>query len=202
VLAIALLVPLASQVAGGFGAWPAFLTNSLKHAATPLTNHVGLRTLVAYDHDTRARLSAPLGLESDPFQVWKEARRRTFAERWPIFAVLVAGFAALLVWAVRHQEPWVAAVLGVGLIPVTTELTAYYYAVLLAFGFLWLRREVVGVGLCLLAAATCLIPKLTGWDDEVHTLISGVVIAFVVAATILIGRLRSDPQVQAGGLAS
>lgn len=191
--ALALLVPASSLLAGGLGAWTAFAQNSIKHVSTPLTNNMGLKTLVAYEHASRARLSAPLGLETDPYQVWKEARRRTFAERRVIFAGLVTAFVVLLAWAVRNQTDWAAAILGIGLIPVATELTSYYYAVLLAFGFLWPKPASVGIGLCLLAAVTCLIPQLTGWHDEIHTAISGAVVVFVIGATIAAGASRPTP---------
>ena len=53
-----------------------------------------------------------------------------------------------------RQPEWVAAVLGVGLVPVATELTSYYYAMLLVFAFLWPRRPEIGVALCTLSAVT------------------------------------------------
>jgi hypothetical protein len=181
--ALVLLVPASVLVTGSRSAWSGFIDNSRKHADTPLTNHMGLKTVVAYDHDTRARLSAPLGLEEDPFLVWKEARRRVFEERVYLFAGLVLGFLILLARAVKNEEDWVAAVLAVGLVPVATELTCYYYSVLLAFGFLWTRRESIGVGLCALAALTCLIATLFDWNDEQYTAMSVATLAFVAFAT-------------------
>jgi hypothetical protein len=183
VAALALLVTASAVVAGSWTAWSGFIDNSRKHADTPLTNHMGLKTVVAYDHDTRARLSAPLGLEEDPFLVWKEARRRVFEERVYLFAGLVLGFLILLARAVKNEEDWVAAVLAVGLVPVATELTCYYYSVFLAFGFLWARRESIGVGLCALAALTCLIATLFDWNDEQYTAMSVATLAFVAFAT-------------------
>lgn len=183
VAALVLLVPASVLVTGSGSAWSGFIDNSRKHADTPLTNHMGLKSVVAYDHDTRARLSAPLRLEEDPFLVWKEARRRVFEERVYLFAGLVLGFLILLARAVKNEEDWVAAVLAVGLVPVATELTCYYYSVFLAFGFLWARRESIGVGLCALAALTFLIATLFDWNDEQYTAMSVATLAFVAFAT-------------------
>ncbi|HSE96303.1 MAG TPA: hypothetical protein VLD61_10440, partial [Methylomirabilota bacterium] len=135
-LALVTLLPAATWLAGGPGVWRDFLANTRKHWDTPLANYIGLKTIVAYEHDTRARLTAPLGLEEDPYKVWKDARRRVFAERRWLFAGLVAAFAVALALAVRREPDWVAAVLAVGLIPVLAELTCYYYSILLTYGLL------------------------------------------------------------------
>jgi hypothetical protein len=79
---------------------------------------------VAFEPGTRAALSAPLHLDADPFELWKEARRRVFHERRYVYAALVLAFLLLYVRAVKGQEAWVAAVLGIGLIPIASELTS------------------------------------------------------------------------------
>ena len=182
-VAVAVLLPVSVVVAGSASAWAAFVSNSAKLAGTPLTNHMGLKTVVAFDPATRASVSAPLNLELDPFAVWKDARRRTFAERRWGWIGLVAAFAVLLAVAARGRPVWVAAVLGVGLIPVATELTCYYYSVLLAYGLLWREEDLIGAGLAALAAVTCMIPAVTSWDDVRYTAMSAAVLIFVVAAT-------------------
>lgn len=183
VLAAIVLLPVSTVVADGVAAWPGFVSNSAKHAGTPLTNHMGLKTVVAFDPSTRASVSAPLSLEVDPFAVWKEARLRTFAERRWLYAGLVAAFALLLALAVRGRPMWVAAVLGVGLIPVVAELTCYYYSVLLAYGLLWSDEDWTGAALAVLSAVTCVIPAVTSWDDVRYTAMSAAVLTFVVGAT-------------------
>jgi len=186
--AVALLVPSASFVAGDWSAWSAFTENSRKHWHTPLTNYVGLKTVVTYAHDTRARFSAPLHLEDDPFQVWKESRRRLFAERRYLFLALLAAFTLLLARAARNHEDWVAATLGVGMIPIAADLTCYYYSILLAFGFLWGKREAIGSALCALAAVTGFLSTALGWSDEKFTAMSVAVIAFVAFATVSLAK--------------
>ena len=52
------------------------------------------------------------------------------------------------------QPEWAALGLGVGAIPIATQLTCYYQAALFGLALLVARSEMVGVALCLLAAAT------------------------------------------------
>jgi hypothetical protein len=182
-LALVASLSLSALAAGGPGAWREFAANSIKHAATPLTNHMGLRTVIAFEPSTRASRSAPLGLEADPFAVWKDARHRVFAERRWIWILLVVGFAALVALAARGRPPWVAAVLGVGLVPVGVELTCYYYSLLLAYALLWREDDLTGAGLAALSALTGVISALTTWNDVRYTAMSVVVVIFVVIVT-------------------
>ncbi len=81
------------------------------------------------------------------------------------------------------QPHWVAAILGLGALPVLLEPTCYYTSVLAVFGFLWLRRESVGAALCALSVASWLIAALfTEWDD-VFVWTSVPLLAFLVFAT-------------------
>jgi hypothetical protein len=163
-----------------------FVENSRKHLDTPLTNNMGWKTVVAYDAPTRARVAVGGGI--DPWGPWKDARRRFFAERRWIFLVGVAAFLGLLGWAVVPLSDWEALALGIGLIPIATELTCYYYAFLLGFAFLWPRRPLVGVGLLVTAAASCVAYRMGTWEDARFYNCSLQVLIFVVAATWLVGR--------------
>jgi hypothetical protein len=182
IAAVVVLVPTSVVVAGSWSAWPEFVANSRKYLDTPSTNFVGLKTVMAYNHDWRASRVVPLGLEQDRWQVWREARRRQFEERRYLFAALVFGFVILLALAVRKQEDWVAAVLGVAMIPAATEVACYYYSALLVYGLLGARREGLGAALCALAAVTGLIAKFVSSYDVRFFLISGAVVGFVYAA--------------------
>ena len=81
----------ASAVAGGFGPWAEFVEKSRIHLATPLANHAGLRSVLAYDHDLREAVVVDRKGPGDPYVRWREGRRDTFAARAPLFPVLVAG---------------------------------------------------------------------------------------------------------------
>ena len=60
----------------------------------------------------------------------------------------------MLLRALPQQPDWAALALGTGAIPIATQLTCYYQAALFGLALLVARSEVVGVALCLLAAAT------------------------------------------------
>jgi hypothetical protein len=181
----ALGVTLSGVAAGGLGAWPAFAENSRVLLGTPLRNHVGLRTVLAYDPAATSRQLLDPALD-DPYAPWKEARQRTFAARRPIFAVCLAGFGLLLAASVRRAEDWEATVLALGLVPIALELTGYYWSVLAACALLWERRPWIGVALCALSAAGWALAALLPGEaryDEVFTWVSLATVLFVLLAT-------------------
>jgi len=182
-LAAGAIISLSLLVYGGPGPWSAFVDNSRVHLATPLKNHVGLPTLLAYDADAVDRRIRE-GTAIERYEVWKNARRERFAERTVLYWTLLAAFAAVLVFALRGQPDWVAAVLGIGLIPLAFELTNYYYAILLGYGLLSDRREVVGAALCGVAALSWAIVDRVQWQDEILTWCSAMVLLFVIFCTV------------------
>ena len=176
-----ILVPLSSWRAG-VEAWPAFFENSRKHVATPLTNNVGLATLLGYSNAGRARLLVDDRL-TDPYEPWKLARQETQATRRPLFWLLLAAYLLLLARALRQAEDWQAAVLGIGLIPVVGEVTCYYYSILLGLAFL---RESVpwsGPALLFYSLSTWVCAAATGWFDEQFTCISACTLLLVGLVT-------------------
>jgi hypothetical protein len=183
-LAVALIVPLAAVSVGGMGAWLEFVDNSRVHLATPLKNHVGLATVLAYDSANVDRRVA--GRDAvERYEVWRDARRARFGERVWLYCTIVIAFLALLTLAVRNQPLWVAGALGVGLIPIAFELTNYYYAILLAYGLLSELKLEIGAGLCGVAALSWAIVDLWQWQDEIMVWCSAMVVAFVIACTLL-----------------
>ncbi len=193
-VALAVLLPISFTVGGeehgGAAAWRDFAENSQKHLSTPLTNHIGLPVVVSFDPSSRAREVKQYWLDS-PWDVWKEARRRTFARRLAFYGALVVAFGLLLAAAVRSQQDWTALVLGIGTIPISTELTSYYYSILLGFALLWPRYQFVGIGLALTSFACGVTPAMLREDDERYTAISGIMVLFVIGATALIALSRS-----------
>jgi len=149
--ALALLVPLSALTTGSLESWIDFARNSRLQLDTPLANHAGLATVLAYDHENRSDQARDPSL-ADPMQPWKEARRARFASWRMMFWTLVLGFAALVGRAAAPYQPWVGAVLGVALIPLATELTSYYWSVLFALAFGMALRPALGAVLCGLAA--------------------------------------------------
>ena len=176
-LAAAILVPASLLFRGGPSAYLSFLANTRKHQATPLTNHMGLRTVVAYrPSEVGRRLIAESG--TDPWLRWKEARLAAWHQARPLAALLAAAALFLLGRAaLRRPEPWIAAALGTLWIAFAVELTSYYYAFLLVTALLWTEKKAAGIALLILAAFSQLVSLgpflgLPTWRDEQYTLIS------------------------------
>jgi hypothetical protein len=143
-LAVVVLVPISLVKVGGVAAYRDFVRNTAKHAETPLTNYMGLRTAVAYKPSEAGRFLRD-NRADDAWGAWKRAKIRTFHQRLPLFFLLAAGFVVLLWFAVRGADPWVACALGATLIAAGAELTSYYYSFLVAVALLYRQRRQVGV---------------------------------------------------------
>ena len=186
-LALVTVVPLSALDSGGFGAWLQFAENSRVLLGTPLRNHVGLRTVLSYDHEASSRFTRDTRL-ADPYAPWKRAREEAFARHRILFGALVAGFVLLLAAAVRGQPEWVAVVLGAGLVPIAAELTCYYSAILAVFALLWKRHPPAAAALVGLSASGWLITERFLFYDEIFTWISLATVAFVLFATLWVWR--------------
>ena len=195
-LAAAILLPLGAVVGGGADVYRKFTENTLKHKETPLTNHMGLRTLVAYRPSEAGHLLHD-GKATDPWLSWKKARLAAYLQAKPIYLALVLLFAALLAVAVRGREAWIAAALGISFIPIGVELTCYYYAFLIGIALLHQKNNLVGPILLAVGAATQFVDwrplqNMPAWRDEQYTLMSAATIAGLVTIVALFAR-RSTP---------
>ena len=183
-LATAILLPVSQLTAGSLEAYPRFVENTLKHKETPLTNYMGLRTVVAYRPSEVGRYYRDASL-LDPWSRWKTARLEAQHEaRWLQYGAVLA-FLGLLAFAVRGREPWVASALGALFIPFGVELTCYYYAFLMAVALLHADRPWVGVVLLICTALTGFLawaplPYMSSWFDEQFTFMSIVTLAAFV----------------------
>ena len=177
-LGTVLLVGLSVPLVGGLDTWKSFANNTQKHASTPLTNHMGLRTVLSYRPST---IGAALrdGTLIDAWSKWKEVRLEKFQEAKPLFWLLLAGACALIWFGVRATggNLWVSAALGTGMIAFGAELTCYYYCFYMAMAPLHEKRREVG----LLLAAMCAVGQfvawtpfagMSGWLDEQYTAMS------------------------------
>lgn len=191
VVTAAVLVPASGLIVGGDAAgavetWTAFVENSRKHLSGYSTNRVGLKTAIAYDPRSRfVDVGRDFYLDS-PGDTWQAARHRAFSERRILYWVIALGYLALLAGAVRGQPEWVSLVLGLGLIPILTNITCYYYGIFLAYAFLWPRQPWIGIGLCALSAYTCLVVAVLPTEEDVYAAISLGLVVYVFAVT---GRL-------------
>ncbi|HLV61011.1 MAG TPA: hypothetical protein VKY51_06360 [Fredinandcohnia sp.] len=166
-VATAILVP-GSMIAarGGIEVYQDFTRNTLKHAETPLTNHMGLRTVLSWRPWSNARHLKDETLV-DPFQVWKEQRLANFERVKPLFYLLNLALLWLVFRRSRNEEPWFAASLaGIVMIPAATELTCYYYAFMIPAAFLMEKKREIGLWLLVLGIGTHAITKLPIWSDD------------------------------------
>lgn len=197
-LATALLVPLATFHAG-VDAWAGFVANSRKLLDTPLLNQIGLRPLVAFDADTRARRVEKVGA-AEPFDTWKQAQRERSAERRGIRLVVLLGWTALFAMALRGLGDWGAAALAIGALPLATALTGYYHAALLGLALLFAQRPAVGGIMALLAAVTQAIHFGLPYSDVPFVAMSAAEITAVFAITgLLAGDARRTQRPAASG---
>lgn len=186
-VAVALAVPPALVISGDAG--KGFVENTLKHADTPLTNHMGLPTLLSYRPDTTVRQLRQI----TPKELWprfKQARRAALHEACPAIALAGLVFLALLLAAARH-EVWRVATLSLGLAAVFLQLTCYYYVFVIAWAVLAERRPAIGAVLLGMCAASMLVAL--GLDvemDESYVALSLVTILGLAAAVVI--SLRGD----------
>ncbi len=161
-IALCTLGPLSALAGFGPRAWADFAENT-RLDAQPALNKMGLRTVLAYDPDTRldalrsdfmrAHEGGAFGARAaDVPALWRKARQETFERRRVLFFGLALGFAALLVRAGRGRPDWVAAILGLGFVPIAVESACYYQVLLVVWALLSDDHPGIGVGLCALAA--------------------------------------------------
>src|SRR5690606_23598591 len=72
IVAGGILIPV-SVIASGPDSYREFVAHISTHKGTPLTNHMGLQTMLVHDWDGRMRFTRDDNLD-DPFQTWKQGR--------------------------------------------------------------------------------------------------------------------------------
>jgi hypothetical protein len=157
-LSVAILVPVSVVTAGGAKAYPAFVRNTIKHSETPLTNYMGLRTVVNYRPSEVGRLMRNDSLV-DPWIRWKQARIKSFHEARPLYFGIIICYLVVIGLAVRGADPWVATALSATLIAFGVELTCYYYAFIIVVALLYAKNEIAGRWLMGVTAFT----QFIGW---------------------------------------
>jgi hypothetical protein len=215
-LSIALFVPLSLVTSNGIEGYRAFIRNTEKHKETPLTNYMGLRTVVVYRPSEAGRVLRTDRLE-DPWGIWKQTKLRTFEKSKFVYYILVAGFVYLLFHAVRGVEPWMACSLGAMMIAVGVELTCYYYSFLFAVALLYEKRRDIGAWLLAVTATTGFIdwaptrylPSSPFWDklhmpqwiDEQYMWMSVATLAAFAYVLYRLGFKAPEPELAVEGAA-
>lgn len=195
-LACAILLPASVAVSGrtfteGLAAWPEFLAKSRIHLATPLTNHVGLATLAAFDPATRAQVMVRPA--SDPFEAWKDVRRRAEERARPYLTAAAVLASLFFARAVREREPWVAAAASLVLVPVFVPLTSYYAVFFLIPALLALEVPRLGAPYCLAACLSCVAGRVWLWDDQRYAAVSLILLALGIVTLVFLARRTPAP---------
>ncbi|MEO8183982.1 MAG: hypothetical protein ABI895_34600, partial [Deltaproteobacteria bacterium] len=208
VLAGAILIP-ASIAATEPNAYQAFAEHIGLHKDTPLTNHMGLETMLVHDWDGRMVFTRDDRLD-DPFEGWKSGRTERKQHLRPIFLALNGVLLAWLAWALhRTRLLWIGMALAVPLIPCLSNLTCYYYAIFVAVAVLVRSRPEIGPTYVALAGASQVLLWRFYWIDDKYTAESYLFFAFGLCALYaysrpfslarLLSYLRLRPALRAGG---
>jgi hypothetical protein len=158
----------ASMAVNGYDAHPRFLSNTLKHSETPLTNHMGLPTVLSYKPSQVGRFTKNDSLE-DPWARWKQLRKETKHDRRWLHVLLLASMFVLLALAGRRLAGWAVLAGSTILIIGFFELTCYYYSFVVLMAPLAIERLRYAVALILMVMAGLILQFFTGWYDEQYT---------------------------------
>jgi len=160
-IALGILVP-ASMVVAGPDSYRAFVEHTISvHKNTPLTNHMGIDTILTHTWDGRMRFTRDENLD-DPFEKWKAGR----LERKENLKHVRHGITLLLMlwiaWALRRTKLlWVGPALSVVLVMSLVDLTCYYYSLFMIVPILIRARPPLGPTLLAGSGASALLL----WDS-------------------------------------
>jgi hypothetical protein len=193
-LAIAILIPLGYQRGQGvlpeyqgWSVYKEFMSNTLKHNDTPLTNHMGFRTLLSYHPKYLLKYAKPVEdkmvkdlkhplwdkikryhpdrTKHKDFSIWRTMRHQLKHDRMPIF-LLTLGLIFWMFYRMRKREMWEMIALSAICIVWMVELTCYYYNFLALLAPLVLLRARSMFWMILLIVMTQWIQISVGWIDE------------------------------------
>jgi len=172
-----------STIHGGSRAWPSFFKNIIRHEGTAAANVVGLKLLASTSRGTGVdRLKDRR--RRDAHAPWRAARERIFAQRRPIFLLLVSGFVLLFARAVWGRKDWLASLLSICLLPVVGNTASYYYSIFAGLGLLYHRSPGSVAALCAYSALSWLCALLVPSPDGTYIWTSAVTLALTLAITV------------------
>ncbi|GMV17456.1 MAG: hypothetical protein HS104_12205 [Polyangiaceae bacterium] len=169
IIASATLIPASVIVAGG-DSYKEFVSHTLKtHNNTPLTNHMGLETMLVHDWDGRMRFTRDDNLD-DPFQGWKQGRIDRHKQRkWAHVAIIGALF-LWTAWALRRTKAlWIGQALAAPLVMSMTNLTCYYYSMFILCAALAKARRPLGPVVLVTSGASQILLLSYYWVDDKFT---------------------------------
>lgn len=183
VIAAAVLIPVSLKVAGK-DSYQQFYEHTLKvHDQTPLTNHMGLRVLVAHKigsgvESGRMKYTKDTKL-LDPFEVWKRMRNERYAKFRVVAYAIVAASLAFFVYVCRRVKSlWVGVCLAQIFIILLSQLTCYYYSFMILSAPLTRVKRQIEVPLFGLAALSQFIWMATYYNDDRYTALTAISLVF------------------------
>jgi hypothetical protein len=202
----AILVPISLVTSNGISSYVDFYKNSKKHNETPLTNYMGLKTVLIYRPSEVGRKLQDTKL-TDSWGHWKQVKLQTGKRTKPLLMVAELAFIVLLWRALRGRglrpiseatgpppgvEPWAALCMGTMFMAILFELTCYYYSFMFVVALLYEKRKDAGALLLGATAFTGFVDwggpfkyfsdrmRMPTWLDEQYTWMSvGIIVAFV-----------------------
>ena len=139
------LAALSSALVGDAGIWKGFLDNSVKHRATSASMNIGVESLANLFDEANRDIQDTPGGQQRPAEVNGLQRA--------LLVSVAAGTFVLLALAVRRQDPWVCAILGLCWLPFASGLTFYYYSGAILFALLSTRAPVLWLPYAFLIAS-------------------------------------------------
>jgi hypothetical protein len=183
-IAGAVLIPISLVKSNGIASYVDFYKNSQKHNKTPLTNYMGLKTVMIY-RPWEAGSKLKNDKLQDPWGHWKEVKFETGKKTAPLLHLAQLAFLVLLWRALRGVKPWVALSMGTMFMAIIFELTCYYYSFVFVVALLYEEKEEIGAWLLGAMALTGFfdwgpLRGMSHWLDEQYTAMSAVIVAAFV----------------------
>jgi hypothetical protein len=196
------LILLGAAVAG-WQAYPEFVRHIRTHEQTPLTNHMGMRTLLSEDllewntpDSGRAKFLRDRRLP-DEFVPWKNLRRARDEARRPYWIGLnVAALGILLVVLrrIEKEKPnediaWIGVALATVLVFTAFQLTCYYYVLFVVVAVLTTHRPALEPWILLFAIGSQVARIAFGQllDDD-YVAMSLVTLVFLAGVVVVLAR--------------
>ncbi|HEY5372858.1 MAG TPA: hypothetical protein VIK01_04190 [Polyangiaceae bacterium] len=172
IVAFGVLVP-SSMAVCGVDSYKQFFGHTIKvHNATPLTNHMGLETMLVHNWSGRMRFLRDDNMD-DPFEGWKQGRLDRFKTMKPVFLLICAGVFAWTAWALRRtRQLWIGLGLSVCLVISFTNLTCYYYSLFMVIPALVAVRPSLGPPIVVTSGISTILlyaPSGFYWVDDRFT---------------------------------
>jgi hypothetical protein len=190
IIAGMVLIPLSVAVHGTH-AWPAFIHHISVHNNTPVTNHMGWKTIIGHSAEGRMQVSRDNKL-TDPFEKWKDGRRDRVKKLAPIYYGGMAVMMAMLGYACwRLKNLWIVQGLCCLAATILVELTCYYYSTFLLGAMLSRGRRPLEIALLVAAALTEFAHLSMGFLDDRNTAFS---VIFLCLALFMVALYMRIPE--------